>query len=321
MIPPPARYDGRFSEFYERYVEPNLPSPDRVHAFDLQLRQHLSDEDPVHVVRYVSGQTRGTVYRTGEGWQIFPTDNSPVWWTHALLHSETALPEDRGTLFGTMPHHFFKMARVQTLNQAGYHAAHILSAKNGDTNWQAWTRAELGRRMLVNIHPCNVFLIAKRGWHENGGRPDIIAWITGAYLRRYGATMERFLADGDTSASPRSGPLDDPVYRYGEDADIQASQADTASLPRSPRRTSSKTEPVGARLTKRPMIWRDLLGKEISLEISIQSTRYRLPHDDLVAWVGKHTTALQTASWNHGTYSWPRPTRAMAQFLERYRLS
>ena len=29
MISPPARYYGRFSEFYERYVEPNLPSPDR----------------------------------------------------------------------------------------------------------------------------------------------------------------------------------------------------------------------------------------------------------------------------------------------------
>ena len=70
IIPPPANYDGRFSEFYEHYIEPNLPSQDRVQAFGLQLRQHLSDEDPLHVVRYVRGQTRGTVYRTGEGWKF-----------------------------------------------------------------------------------------------------------------------------------------------------------------------------------------------------------------------------------------------------------
>jgi hypothetical protein len=77
ILPPPARYDGRFSEFYERYVEPNLPSADRVQAFDSLLREHLSDNDPVHVVRYVKGQTRGTIYRTGQGWRILPTDNAP----------------------------------------------------------------------------------------------------------------------------------------------------------------------------------------------------------------------------------------------------
>ncbi|RWP11966.1 MAG: hypothetical protein EOR01_33435 [Mesorhizobium sp.] len=210
IAPPPSQFDGRFSEFYERFVEPNLPSADRVQAFDSLLRRHLSDNDPVHVVRFVRGQTRGTVYRSRQGWRILPTDNAPVWWTHALLHSETALSEDKAALFGTMPHHFFKVARFQTLNRAGYHAAHILSAKNRDTDWASWTRAELGRRMLVNIHPCNVFLVAKPEWRRNGGRSDIIAWVTRAYLRRYGATMERFLADGDPGASRKNGPTDDP---------------------------------------------------------------------------------------------------------------
>lgn len=316
MIPPPASYAGLFSDFYERYVEPNLPTPDRMQALNSRLRHHMADEDPVHVVRYVRGQTRGTVYRTNEGWKIFPTDNAPVWWTHALLYSETELPEDRNSLFGTMPHHFFKIARFQTLNQAGYHAAHIVSAKNRDTNWQTWTRAELSCRMLVNIHPCNVFLIAKRGWQRNGGRPDIIAWVTRAYLRRYGAVMERFLADCDPGASSRSGPMNDP----GEDADGKASQSSTASSSRSPRRTSPKTEPVGCLRTTRPIVRRDLLHKRVKLEISLQDILYRLPHDNLVEWVGKHTTALRTASWNErGSYSWPHPTRSMAQFLEHYR--
>ena len=320
IVPPPPQFDARFSEFYERFVEPNLPSVQKVRAFDTLLRQYLSNEDPVHVVRYVRGQTRGTIYRTGQGWRIFPTDNAPVWWTHALLHSETALPkENASALFGTMPHHFFKVARFQTLNQAGYHAAHILSAKNGDTDWRSWMRDELARRMLVNIHPCNMFLVAKQEWARNGGRRDIIAWITSAYLDRYGATMEKFLADVDPSASPNGGPVDDPVYRYGTDAVGEASRVTPAPLSWPPRYTPPKTGPVDPRPTKRPVIWRDLVGKGVSLDLSMQGARYLLPHDDLVAWVAEHTRALQTASWNEqGIYSWPRATTAMLQFLRHY---
>ena len=41
-----------------------------------------------------------------------------------------------------------------------------------------------------------------------------------------------------------------------------------------------------------------------------------LPHDDLVAWVGGHTTALETASWKgKGIYSWSRAKRAMVETL------
>jgi len=184
ITPPPAQFDGSFADFFSRFVEPNLPSPDRVLAFDALLRRYLSDDDPVHVVRYVRGQTRGTICRTLDGGRILPTDNAPVWFTHALLHSGGALPEDAAALFGTMPHHFFGVARFQTLNQAGYHAAHIISAKNRSTDWHGWTRDELARRMLVNIHPCNMFLVAKQEWTRNGGRPDIIAWVIEAYLRR-----------------------------------------------------------------------------------------------------------------------------------------
>ncbi|RWO51193.1 hypothetical protein [Mesorhizobium sp.] len=320
IAPPPAQFDGKFSAFYERHVEPNLPSADRVQAFDSLLRQHLSDEDPVHVVRYIRGQTRGTVCRTRDGWRILPTDNAPVWWTHALLHSGGALPEDADALFAAMPYHLFKVGRLQTLNSAGDHAAHILSAKNRDTDWQGWTRSELARRMLVNIHPCNVFLVAKPEWTRNGGRSDIIAWVTNAYLRRYGATMERLLADGAPSASSTSGPVEDPDYRYNADAADNVTDPGPVSLSRqSPRQTSPKSERGSSRNMKRPMIWRHLVGKGVSLDISMEGARYVLPHDDLVAWVGGHTTALETASWKgKGIYSWSRAKRAMVEFLQNY---
>jgi len=320
IIPPPVRFDGRFSEFYERRVEPSLPSPERVLAFDALLRRYLADDDPVHVIRYVRGQTRGTICRTSDGSRILPTDNAPVWFTHALLHSGGALPEDAGPLFPTMPYHLFKIGRLQTLNSAGYHAAHILSAKNRDTNWEGWTRDELARRMLVNIHPCNVFLVAKQEWTRNGGRPDIITWVIDAYLRRYGAVMERFLADGGAGAAWTRGPVDDPIYQYGPSAaDVATHRERPKSRPRAPRQTSPRAGASGTHQTKRPIVWRDLVGTGVSLDISLDGSRYLLPHDDLVDWVREHTTALETASWREqGLYSWPRPTRAMMEFLQKY---
>ncbi|RWP11965.1 MAG: hypothetical protein EOR01_33430 [Mesorhizobium sp.] len=69
------------------------------------------------------------------------------------------------------------------------------------------------------------------------------------------------------------------------------------------------------------MIWRDRVGKDVLLEISMHGGRYLLPHDDLVAWVREHTTALETASWNEqGVYTWPRATGAMMQFLQQYQV-
>jgi hypothetical protein len=275
------------------------------------LREYLSDEDPLYIIRWLKEHKRGTIYRTGHNLRIWPTDNAPVWWTHALLHSEKVLPEDLGALIKEMPYDFHSVARHQTLNQAGYHAAHILSAKNGNTDWQNWTRAELARRMLVNIHPCNVFLVAKQEWQSNGGRPDIIAWITRAYLRRYGATMERFL-EGAPGNWPINGPADDPIYQYSGDAIDQRTQTRPASFLQ-PRPQAST--PV--RQYKRPAIWRELVGKGFSLELSMQGTQYVLPHDHLVNWAREHTNALNTPSWkDRGHYNWRNPSKAMLQFLQ-----
>ena len=171
------------------------------------------------------------------------------------------------------------------------------SAKNRNTDWQRWTRGELARRMLVNIHPCNVFLVAKQEWTRNGGRPDIIAWVIDAYLRRYGAVMERFLAEGAAGAASTRGPVDNPVYRYG--AGVAAAARDQErppSAPRSSRQRSPKGGDIGTRQTKRPMIRRELVNKGVSLEISLEGARYVLAHDELVDWVREHMTALKTAA-------------------------
>jgi hypothetical protein len=295
MIPAPLRFQGKFSDFFVRYVEPNLPSVDRVQAFDVLLQQHLSSKAPIHVARYVRGQVRGTICLTADGGRILPTDNAPVWWLHAFLLSDSPMPVDLEALFSSLPCHFHQVARFQTLNQAGFHAAHIIPAKNRDIAWESWSHQELTRRMLVNIHPCNMFLVAKTGWQQNGGRPDIISWVTDAYRRRYGETMDRFLADCDPNGS-LCRPAGDPDYSYGAGTTID-----------------------GVIRTRRPLIRKELVGRGVYLEIAVDSCRYLLPHDDLVTWVREHTAALETSSWiDRGVYSWPRPSAAMMEFLRRY---
>lgn len=304
FVPSPSHYSGNFSNFFERYVGQNLPSADRVKAFDSRLRTYLTGKDPIHLLRHVSGQTRGKICLTRQGSRILPTDNAPVWWTHALLLSENPLPADE-SLFSAMPSHFFMMARVKTLNQEGYHAAHILPAKNGSTDWQSWTREELARRMLLNIHPCNVFLVAKQDWQLNGGRPDIIAWVTATYLRRYGSIMERFLAEVGQSVSDFQGSPNDPTYRY----DSKIGHA-----------TVAQSVTTGVTLcAKRPFISHRYIGTHTRLQLTLNDMRFLIPHDDLVSWVGEHTTALLSSSWrDRGAYSWPRPSRAMQRFLAGY---
>jgi hypothetical protein len=59
MLSAPAAFDGPFSDFFERYVLPNLPPVDRGRAFDLRLRRCLVGADPLYVLRVLSGLERG----------------------------------------------------------------------------------------------------------------------------------------------------------------------------------------------------------------------------------------------------------------------
>ena len=60
------------------------------------------------------------------------------------------------------------------INGAGWHVAHILNTKDRNIEWKNWSREELVRRFVRNIHPCNCYYIPKRNWHRHGplGAPD-----------------------------------------------------------------------------------------------------------------------------------------------------
>lgn len=307
---PPASFAGPFSGFFADHVEPNLPSPERVAAFDAFLRRYLSLESPLHVLRKVPRQVRGAIARTEVGHGILPADNSPGWWLHARLLDPAPLPDDPVAFFATIPTHFFQVAGGDNLNTAGFHLAHIIGVGNRDTGWISWTGPELARRMRLNLHPCNWFLLAREGWRAAGEDRAILRWVAHRYDRRYGATYETFRRD--VAAGPVDEAPADPWYEYGT--------APATAAPRAagrPRRNGGSTE--NPRRLNRPAIWKALVGGDLVLDIRLGTRRYLVPHDALVAWVGANTGALATASWvGRGHYSWPATPRAMLAFLDRF---
>lgn len=318
MLPAPPTFSGTFSEFFQTHVAPNTPCPDRVHEFDHRLRQYLASTDPIHVVRKAGTQDRGTICTSDTGSRMLPTDNSPVWWIHAFLLSNAPFPSDNKTLFERLPYHMFKLPSSLTyLNSAGFHAAHIVNAKDGNTNWDSWSREELWRRTVVNIHPCNMFLVAKIDWRVWGGKPDIIECAKHLYRERYGALMTTFLRE--VGESNEGGPLADVPYHYA--AEPKNPKKPRFSTPTQVTVLPDKLNATAALMLNRPMIKSALIATETDLEITTIGKRFLVPHDALLDWVGKNTNALQTDSWiKKGLYSWPRPSQKMIVFLHQFEM-
>ena len=311
LKPCPPTFSGTFAAFFEKHAAPNLPGVARVRAFDALLRRHLDTKDPVHITRLVRGQERGEICEGADG-RMLPTDNSPVWWVHSFLLSDEAFPEDAAAFFESLPYHFHKFRRPKGthLNDAGYHAAHIVNAKDGNVKWREWPRRELARRTLVNIHPCNMFLAAKTGWERWGGDADIHSWVVCRYRDIYGATMDAFLADVGADIPTLATPPN-PRYNYGASAKAKRRRASRTAAP----------PPDGpVKRLNRPKIDKRLMGTGTLLDIHSLGRRFVVPHDALVDWVGRNTKALATASWTvKGVYSWPKPSKKkMLPFLEGF---
>jgi hypothetical protein len=311
MIPAPPQFAGPLSEFFEKYVWPNSPSTERVMEFDQFLRSYLNSENPIHVLRTVKTLKRGVEFRNKGGYRILPTDNSPVWWLHAFLRTNAALPADPEKFFVSLPAHMFHLPRdVRYLNKFGFHAAHLVNAKNGDTDWQSWSRKELVRRTLVNIHPLNVFLIAKANWQKFGGHPQTLSWVSAQYLHRYGGVMRSFLSDVDVAYAHIPISIDQ-TYEFGTESTKTAKGG----------RYLGPSSPMKMHSSKRPIIKQVLVGTGTVMIIEASYGRFKISHDVLLAWVGEHLNALNTPSWTDlGVYHWPRPSKKMMSFLEDFRI-
>lgn len=72
----------------------------------------------------------------------------------------------------------------------------------------------------------------------------------------------------------------------------------------------------------RPWLREEFLSNNVTLEIDMEKGIFRVPHDELHAWVGEHKSALETPFWlDNGFYHWSKTPQDMLDFLEQYRVS
>jgi hypothetical protein len=186
----PPSYDGTLAEFYREYAAHVLPAVGDVEHLRRLIVDECSKTDSRFVVRKVRDLERGREYQTASGVRFVPSDNAPAWWMHYV-----AFTRQRPTALDRMPTWMFEVARCipTSVNTAGWHVAHIFNTNDRNTDWQNWSRAELTRRFIRNVHPCNCFYIPKPDWHRYGGDLQVIAFFATEYAKRYGAVWSEFL--------------------------------------------------------------------------------------------------------------------------------
>ena len=63
-------------------------------------------------------------------------------------------------------------------------------------------------------------------------------------------------------------------------------------------------------------------GRDIWMAFPISGTWHLMPHDEMVAFAKADGKALESVSWiESGTYSWPKPSKAMAAHCAQYRFT
>lgn len=186
----PPTFDGTLKDLFNLHARHVLPEPADVEHVHRRIVEHCRQEAPIFLVRCITGCERGHIYVTESGARFRPTDNSPAWWVHHLAFQ--GIEDFR---FEDAPTHMFEIGRriPQNINTAGWHVAHILNAKDGNAGWRKWSREDLVRRFVRNLHPANCFYIPKQGWGRYGGDPEVMGFFIGRYRERYHRIWDEFV--------------------------------------------------------------------------------------------------------------------------------
>ena len=191
----PSRFDGTIEEFFARVIEPTLLPVEQVVAFHRALVEYLAGSEPLFLVRALTRTERRLDHRTDAGDTFRATDNSPSWWVYgALAAGHQVAPGCMDAVMRGIPCHMFDVPRVSAAvpSASGWHVAHILNAKDRDTAYRGWSREELVRRCMRNLHPVNYFLLPKVDWQRLGNDPGIVGYVGGVFRERYGEVWEEF---------------------------------------------------------------------------------------------------------------------------------
>ena len=202
MIRAPQPFIGTWSELYTKFIEPNLPSVEAVRICHDWMRRYADDPASVLPVRLVGSGDRRTrsaqrqEFVTRDGTRLMFADNSPAWVLHAWLTTGYITSYDMFRISMTMiPCHMFdikKQVRV-SMNDFGWYVAHLYPAKNRDTDWKAWSRAEVQRRFYLTLHPCNIFFVPGTRNSDRGENPSVIGFAADRYAEGYGPVWADFV--------------------------------------------------------------------------------------------------------------------------------
>ena len=183
---PLAPFQTTFAGFVEERLDPLLPSEPIIRQYHRELMRYVNTVDPLFITRKVSGQNRGEIVTTCDGTRLRPSDNSPAWWWHRqMFHGVAVSGNDFAEFVENTPTHMFSVSRYETVNTAGWHAAHILDAKDGDVDWWSWTRAEATSRFVRNVHPLNLFYVPMADWPRVGREGELIGFVASTYALRW----------------------------------------------------------------------------------------------------------------------------------------
>ena len=212
---PALPWEASFAQYVEELLLPLLPHEDVVCAFHCELMKYVCDRDPLFIVRYVKDLERGEIVRTDHRARLLPSDNAPAWWWHMkMFRGEAVSTENFAEFVRTTPTHFFQVARYRTVARAGWHVAHILSAKDGNVNWRSWTRADAAWRFVRNVHPLNLFYVPGTKAVKVGGCPKLIGYVASEYATRWPSVWEEFTAvAGQPTLRPDAG---NEILRVGQ---------------------------------------------------------------------------------------------------------
>lgn len=128
----PVRYQGTRADFIASHLEQILPDVLVVERLHDALVEYVRREDSLFLVRGVRGMKKGVSERTHTG-TMLSTDNAPAWWWHSVLFNDALGTQSFDAMVRSTPFHLFHLSGLPTVNDAGWHLAHMLDAKDGNT--------------------------------------------------------------------------------------------------------------------------------------------------------------------------------------------
>jgi hypothetical protein len=239
ILQAPDSFDGSLNDLYLNFVSKILPDPNVVAHIHIRLKEYCSNPNAVFLIRYVRSTVRRQIYHTRFGDRFKATDNSPAWWIAGqLIKGWKPSADEFATALAIAPSHMFdiKDASDRVLNRFGWHIAHFYNVKDRQTEYQLWSRQELIRRFLRNIHPCNQFYLPLNDWAQYGEKIPVKSFFAQVYANRYGEVWREYLQ----LIAQESIPYDPTAssFRY-----VISSKRPKTEI-RQPRRIRLKTEHV-----------------------------------------------------------------------------